>query len=259
MEAINRVVLEVVYDLVKSKQRYFIILYSYFWSLEIFRFIPIKVVISWATRIWHADKHIFHKFLNYWDNFIIICCCSVAQLCLTLRPQGLQHARLPCPSPSRRVCSNPFHSVGDAIQPYHPLSPPSPPAPNLSSIRVFSSESTLHIRWPKCWSFSFSISPSNEYSGFISFMIKWYDLLEVQGTLKSLLQHHSSKASILGHSTFFMIQLPHPYMTTGKNIALARWTFVDKVMSLLFDPHYHFFYSPLYFNLLKNIIPRRNS
>ena len=103
------------------------------------------------------------------------------------------------------------------------------------SIRVFSSKSVLHIRWPKYCSFSFSISPSNEYSGLISFRMDRFDLLAVQGTLKSLLQHHSSKASILRHSTFFMVQLSHPYMTTGKIIALTRWTFVDKVMSLLFD------------------------
>ena len=103
------------------------------------------------------------------------------------------------------------------------------------SIRVFPSELALCIRWPKDWSFSFSISPSNEYSGFICFMIDCFDLLAVQGTLKSLLQHHSSKASILQHSTFFMVQLSHPYMTTGKNIALTIWTFVSKVMSLLFN------------------------
>ena len=103
------------------------------------------------------------------------------------------------------------------------------------SIRVFSNESALHIRWPKYWSFSFSISPSNEYSGLISFKIDWFDLLAVQGTLKSLLQHHSSKASILWHSAFFMVQLSHPYMTTGKTIALTRQTFVSRVMSLLFN------------------------
>ena len=103
------------------------------------------------------------------------------------------------------------------------------------SIRVFSSESILHIRWSKYWSFSFSISPSNEYPGLISFRMDWLDLLEVQGTLKSLLQHHSSKASILQHSAFFIVQISHPYMTTGKTIALTRWTFVGKVMSLLFN------------------------
>ena len=99
------------------------------------------------------------------------------------------------------------------------------------SIRVFSKESVLHIKWPKYWSFNFSISPSNEYSGLISFRMDWLDLFAVQWTLKSLLQHHSSKASILWHSAFFMIQLSHPYMTTGKTIALTRWTFVSKDVS----------------------------
>ena len=105
----------------------------------------------------------------------------------------------------------------------------------FSNIRDFSNESALHIRWPNYWSFSFNISPSNEYSGLIYFRIDWLDLLAVQGTLKSLLQHHSSKASILWHSAFFIVQLSHPYMTTGKNIALTRRTFVGKVTSLLFN------------------------
>ena len=103
------------------------------------------------------------------------------------------------------------------------------------SIRVFSNESVLCIRWPKYWSFSFSISPSNEYSQLISFRMDWLDLCAVQGTPKSFLQHHSPKVSILQHSTFFIVQLSHPYMTTGKTIALTRWTFVGKVMSLLFN------------------------
>ena len=103
------------------------------------------------------------------------------------------------------------------------------------SIRVFSNESVLHIRWPKYWSFSFSISPSNKHPGLISFRMDWLDLLGVQGTLKSLLQHHSSKASILQCSAFFIVQLSHPYMTTGKTIALTRWTFIRKVVSLLFN------------------------
>ena len=112
----------------------------------------------------------------------------------------------------------------------HPLLllPPIPP-----SIRVFSNESTLHMRWPKYWSFNVSISPSNEHPGLISSRIDWLDLLAVQGTLKSLLRHHSSKASIFRHSAFFTVQLSHPYMTTGKTIALTRWTFVGKIMSLL--------------------------
>ena len=121
------------------------------------------------------------------------------------------------------------HLVSDAIQLSHPLSSPSPPLPSIfPSIRVFSSEPTLCIRWPKDWSFSFSISPSNEYSGLISFRIDWLDLLAVQGTLKSLLQHHSSKASILRSSAFFIVQLSHSYMTTGKTIALTRWTLSAK-------------------------------
>ena len=115
------------------------------------------------------------------------------------------------------------------------------------SIRVFSNESVLHIRWPKYWSFSFSISPSNEYSGLISFRMDWFDLLAVQGTLKSLLQHQSSKASILRCSAFFIVQFLHPYMTTGKTIALTRWTFVGKVMSLLFN---------MLSRLVKTFLPR---
>ena len=128
-----------------------------------------------------------------------------------------------------------IESVGDTIQPSHPVSPPSSLALNLPSIRVFSNESGLCIRWPNYWSFNFSISPSNEYSGLISFKIDWLDLLAVQGTLKSLLQHHSSKASILGRSAFFMVPLSHPYMTTGKPIALTTWTFAGKVMPMLFN------------------------
>ena len=125
--------------------------------------------------------------------------------------------------------------VGDAIQPSHPLSSPSPLPSIFPSIRVFSDESVLHIRWPKYWSFNFSINFSNEYSGLISFRMVWLDLLAVQGTLKSLLQHHSSKVSILRHSAFFIVQLSHPYMATGKTIALTRWTIVGKVITLLFN------------------------
>ena len=126
--------------------------------------------------------------------------------------------------------------VGDAIQPSHPLSSPSPPLPSIfPSIRIFSNESVLRIMWPRYWSFSFSISPSNEYSGLISFRMDWYDLLAVQGTLKNLLQHHSSKASVLQHLAFFIVQHSHPYMTTGKTIALTRQTFVGKVKSLLLN------------------------
>ena len=123
----------------------------------------------------------------------------------------------------------------DPIQPSHPLSSPSPPALNLFQHQGFSNKSLLHIRWPKYWSFSFSISPSNEHPGLISFRMDWLDLLVVQGTLKSLFQHCSSKASILRRSAFFTVQHSHPYMTTGKTIALTTRTFVGKVMSLLLN------------------------
>ena len=150
----------------------------------------------------------------------------------SLQPHGLQHARPPCPSPE--LTQTHVHWVGDAIQPSHPLSSLLLLPSIFPSIRVFSSESVLCITWPKYWSFSFNISPSNVYSGLISFRIDWLDLLAVQGTLKSL-QHHSSKASVLRCLAFFMVQFSHLYMTNGKTIALSRWTFVGKVMSLLFN------------------------
>ena len=151
-----------------------------------------------------------------------------------LRPHGLQHTRLPCSSPTLGAYSNYVHWVSDAIQPSHPLSSPSP-AFNLSQHQgLFQWVSSSH-QGPKYWSFSFSISPSNEYSGLLFLRIDWFDLLAVHGTCKSFLQHHSSKASILWRSAFFMVQLSHPYMTTGKTIALTIGTFVGKVMSLLFN------------------------
>ena len=128
-----------------------------------------------------------------------------------------------------------IHRVGDAIQPSHPLPSSFPPAPSPSQHQSLFNESALRMRWPKYWSFSLSIIPSNEEPGLISFRMDWLDLLAVQGTLKCLLQHNSSKASMFWHSDFFILQLSHPYMTTGKTIALTRWTFVDKVMSLLFN------------------------
>ena len=128
-----------------------------------------------------------------------------------------------------------FHHISEAIQPSHPLCPRLLLPSIILSVRVFSNESVLPIRWPKYWSFSFTISLFNEQSGLISFRMDWLDLLAVQGTLKSLLQHHSSKASILRHSAYFIVQLSHPYMTTGKTKALTRWTFVGKVMSLLLN------------------------
>ena len=159
----------------------------------------------------------------------------------SLWPHGLQHTRLPHPPLSPRIfCPMNFlkfhvHWVHDAIQPPHSLSPSSPPALNLSQHQGLFQWVGCSHRWPKYWSFSFSISPSNEYSGLISFRMDWLDLLAVQGTLRSLLQHHSSKASVPQGSAFFMAQLSHPYMITGKTIALTRWTFVGKVMSLLFN------------------------
>ena len=138
------------------------------------------------------------------------------------------------PSPTPGATQTYVHRVSEAIQPSHPLVSLLLPS-IFPSIRVFSNESALRIRWPKYWSFSFSISPSSEYSGLISLRTDWFEVLAVQGTLKSLLQHHSSKASILQCSAFFMVQLSHPYMTTGKTIALTRWTFVGKVMFLLFN------------------------
>ena len=147
----------------------------------------------------------------------------------SLRPRGLQHARPPCPSPSPSWSLLTLMSVESVMPSSHLILC----RPLLLLPSIFPSKSALRIRWPKYWSISFSISPSNEYSGLISFRVEWLDFLAVQGTLKSLLQHHSSKASILRHSAFFMVQLSHPYMTTGKTTALTRWTFVGQVMSLL--------------------------
>ena len=159
---------------------------------------------------------------------------SVTQSCPALC-NLMDCSRLPCPSPTPGAYSNSCPSrrwCSSHLILCHPLLflPPIPP-----SIRVFSNEWTLRMRWPKYWSFSFSVSPSNEHPGLISFRTDWLDLLVVQGTLKSLLQLHSSKASILRHSAFFKVQLSHPYVSTGKTIALTRWTFVGKVMSLLFN------------------------
>ena len=158
---------------------------------------------------------------------------SVVSNCLW--PRELQHARPPCPSPTPRVHSDLCllsrwcHPAISSSRPLLLLLPIPP------SIRVFSSESTLHMRWPKHWSFSFSIIPSKEIPGLISFRMDWLDLVAVQGTLKSLLQHHSSKASILRRSAFFTVQLSHPYVTTGKTKALTRRTSFGKVMSLLLN------------------------
>ena len=161
---------------------------------------------------------------------------SVTQSCPTLcDPMNRSMPGLPVHHQLPESTQTYVHRVCDAIQPSHPLSSPSPPASIFPSIRVFSNESALRIRWPKYWSFSFNISPSNEHPGLISFKMDWLDLLAVQGTLKSLLQHHSSKASILWCSAFFVVQLSHLYVTTGKTIALTRWTFVGKVMPMLLN------------------------
>ena len=148
----------------------------------------------------------------------------------SLQPHGLQHARLHCPPSTPRAYSNSCPSNEWC----HPTISSSV-IPFSSCIRVFSNKLVLRIRWSKYWSFSFRFSPSNEHSGLISFRMDWLDLLAVQGTLKSLLQYHSSKAAILWCSAIFIVQLSHPYMTTGKNIALTRWTFFGKVMSLLWN------------------------
>ena len=153
----------------------------------------------------------------------------------SLRPHGLWHERLPCPLPTPRASSK-LMSIAFVMPSNHlSLGHLLLLLPSIFPIiRVFSDESALYIRWPKYWTFRFSISPSIECSGLISFRIDSLDLLAVQGTLNSLLQHHRSKESILWHSAFFIVQLSHPYMTTGKTIALIRWTFAGKVISLLF-------------------------
>ena len=154
---------------------------------------------------------------------------SVAQSCPTLwDPMNCSTPGLPVHHQLPEFTQTHVRWVGDAIQPSHPLSPLLVSPSIFPSIRVFSNESVICIRWPKYWRFSFSISPSNEYSGLVSFRINWLDLFAVQETPKSLLQHHSSKASILHCLALFIVQLLHPYVTTGKTIALNRWTFVGK-------------------------------
>ena len=153
---------------------------------------------------------------------------SVAQSCPTLcDPMDCNMPGFPVHHQLPELAQTHVHQVSDAIQPFHSLSFPLLTS-IFPSIRVFSNETVLCIRWPKYWSCSFSINPSNEYSGLISFRMDWWDLLAIQGILKSLLQHHSSKASILQHSAFFIVQLSHPYMTTGKTIALTRRTMLAK-------------------------------
>ena len=175
-------------------------------------------------------------FIHYISSSLLLVQFSHSVMSNSLQPHGLQHTRLSCPTPGACSNSSPLnqwcHPAFSSLSSHlcHPLLLPL----IFPSIRVFSNESPLCIRWPKYWSFSY-ISPSNEYSGLISFRMDWWDLLGVQGILKSLLQHHISKTSILWCSAFFIVQLSHPYMTTGKSIALTRRTFLGKVMSLLFN------------------------
>ena len=203
---------------------------------------PGKVMV---TVWWCAVCMIHYSFLipsetitseKYAQQINVVVFVAVVQLLshVSLWPHGLQHTMLPCPSAPSGACSNscPSSAWGHPIN-HLILCCPLLLQPSIfPNIRVFSNESALGIRWLKYCSFSFSISSSNEYSGLISFRIDWFDLLAVQGTLKSLLQHYSSKAPILWCSVFFMVQLSHPYMTAGKTTALTRWTFVSKVMSL---------------------------
>ena len=178
-----------------------------------------KVTYCIIATIWHSGKSKLSDQIR-----------SVTQSCPTLcNPTNCSTPGFPVHHQLPEFTETHVQPVSDAIQPSHPLSSPSPLAPNPSSIRVFSNESTLRMRWPKYWSFSFSIIPSRGIPGLISFKMDWLDLLAVQGTLKSLLQHHSSKASILRCSAFFTVQPSHPYMTTGKTIALTRRTFVGNV------------------------------
>ena len=178
-----------------------------------------------------------HIFLCF--TIIFYCFSSVQFSCSVMSdflwPYEPQHAGPLCPSPTPGLHPNPFPisrwchpTILSSVIPFSPC-------PQSPSIRVFSNQSELCIRWPKYWSFSFNISSTNEHPGLITFRMDWLDLLAVQGTLQSLFQHHNSKASIFRHSAFFRIQLSHPYMTTGKTIAFTRWTFVGKVMSLLFN------------------------
>ena len=195
---------------------------------------------SWGRTLWFwieiGDSHI--KKLLTSPSSATACSTSqfrsVAQSCSTLcDPMDCSTPSFPVHHQLLELAQTHVHWVGDALQ-HLILCRPLLLLPSIfPSIGIFSNESVLHIRWPKYWSFSFSISSSNEHPGLISFRMNWLDLLAVQGTLKSLLQHHSSKASILQCSAFFMIQLSHPYLTMGKTIALIRWTFVGKVMSLL--------------------------
>ena len=192
-----------------------------------------------STLLWLYFKSRYYSWIYTINLFT-----SVTQSCPTLcNPMDCSTSGFPVHHQLPEPTQTHVHRVSDAIQLSHPLSSLSPPTFSLSQHHGFSNELILCIRWPEL-SFSFSISPSNEYSGLISFRIDWLDLLAVQRTLKNLLQHHSSKASILQCSAFFIVQLSHPYMTSGKTIALTRRTFVGRVMSLLF--FFFFLFHPFF-------------
>ena len=177
-----------------------------------------------------------HLYIFFRKSPIQFLCCSFAKLCLTLRPHGPQHARPPCPSPTPRVHPN---SLSDSLSHCCHQTISSSVIPSSSCLQSFPASGSFPVSQfftsggQSIGASASAISPSNEYSGLISFRMDWFGLLAVQGTLKSLFQHHSSKASILWHSAFFMVQLSHPYMISGKTTALTRWTFVGEVMSLL--------------------------
>ena len=205
-----------------------------FWSLvSIFHQLSISKLLSSFVRYRGSTQLDYILLWSIFYNLILITTSvqfsSVTQSCLILcDPMDCSTPGLPVHQQFPEFTQTHVHWLGDAIQPSHLCRPLLLLPPISPSIRVFSNESVLHIRWPKDWSFSFNISPSNEHSGLISFRMDWFDLLAVQGTLKSLLQHHSSKASILRCSAFFIVQLPHPYTTAGENIALTRWTLLAK-------------------------------
>ena len=199
-------------------------------------FIAALFILAWTwkqPRCQSADKWI----RNLWYIYTMKYSVQFSHLIVSdsLRPHELQHARPPCLSPTLEFPQTHVHRVSDAIQPSHPLSSPSPPAPNPSQQQSLFQWVNSSCEVAIVLEFQLRIIPSKEHAGLTSFRMDWLDLLAVQGILKSLLQHHSSKASILQHSAFFTVQLSHPYMTTGKTMALTRWTFVGKVMSLLFN------------------------
>ena len=193
----------------------------------------------WSYLVWYYNDRFMSLYISSnWNvqhqeqTFSSVQFSSVTQSCLTrCDPMNRSTPGLPVHHQLQEFTQTHVHQVGDAIQPSHPLSYPSPPACNPSKHQALFQWVSICMRWPKYWSFSLSISSSNEHPGLISFRMDWLDLLAVQGTRKSLLQHHSSKASIHRHSAFFIVQLSHPHMITGKTIALTRWTFVGKVIS----------------------------